>query len=434
MEESKEYLSWGRILRFKHKVIDNLQEINFANNDFILAYGNGRSYGDSCLNEGKTLFDTRKLKNFISFDESQGILECQSGVQFYEILELLKSRARKGLKKFFIPVTPGTKFITIGGAIANDVHGKNHYKMGSFGNHLISFKLLRSDNQIIECSKEENSELFFSTIGGLGLTGIILSAKIRLMEASSFYIEVEKKIFYNLDEFYKIDNDSKDKYLYTVAWLDSFSNGRGVYYRGNHSNIEKIPEYKKPITFFSKFNVKIFNQFFIKIFNIIYFRIACLTKDKKYYSDYDSFFYPLDKIKNWNIFYGKNGFYQFQFLIPYKNSSSLIEILSIIKKSNSASFLSVLKTFGGIHSRGYLSFPSEGITLALDFVNQGEKTKNLLLELEKIVIENNGKIYPAKDMLMSKNSFYNSYNKINLFKNYIDSKFSSSFWRRINNV
>ena len=429
--------SWGNVEKENHNKefqvhwVNDVSKISTSEN--ILSHGNGRTYSNSCLNKDGDLLLTRSLNKFISFDETNGILECESGVSFEEILNLVVPRG------WFLPVTPGTKYVTLGGAIANDIHGKNHHSMGNFGNHLESITLYNTEAGIFRCSPNEKADYFEATIGGIGLTGVILSAKLKLIPIKSQMINQEMVKFNNLDEFFDINNQSKN-YTYTVAWIDCMAKGkklgRGHYIRGEHINnddqtLQKLfKSTKKTVPFnFPNFTL---NSYSIKAFNSVYFR-KFFGRNTKSTIHYNPFFYPLDSINNWNRIYGKNGFYQYQFVVPHKDGREAVrEVFKEISKSGQGSFLGVLKTFGDIPAKGMMSFPMEGITLALDFRNQGEKTLKLFSRLDKIVNEVDGRLYIAKDTRLPKNLFEKFYPSFNKFKQYIDPKFSSSFWRRIN--
>lgn len=429
--------SWGNVDKESHskelKVnwIDDISKINES--ETILSHGNGRTYSNSCLNKDGDLLLTRSLNKFISFDQTNGTLECESGLTFEEILNLIVPRG------WFLPVTPGTKYVTLGGAIANDIHGKNHHSMGNFGNHLESITLYNTEAGIFRCSPNEKADYFEATIGGIGLTGVILSAKFKLIPIQSQMINQEMVKFNNLDEFFEINKQSKN-YTYTVAWIDCMAKGkklgRGHYIRGEHVNADdqtlhkKFETSKKTVPFnFPNFTL---NSYSIKAFNSLYFR-KFLGKQVDSTTHFNPFFYPLDSINNWNRIYGKNGFYQYQFVVPHRDGIDAVrEVFKEISKSGQGSFLGVLKTFGDTPAKGMMSFPMEGITLALDFRNQGEKTLKLFSRLDKIVNEVDGRLYIAKDTRLPKNLFEKFYPNFNKFKQYIDPKFSSSFWRRIN--
>lgn len=400
----------------------------------ILPRGLGRSYGDSCLNESGILVGTKRLQHFISFDSEQGILRCESGVSFDEILQFIVPQG------WFLPVTPGTKFVTVGGAIANDVHGKNHHYAGNFGHHVLSFELLRSSGKRLICSRIENAELFYATIGGLGLTGFITWAEFKLSKMSSAWIKQEQIQFHSLKDFFSLATESERDYEFTVAWVDcvnSSSDIRGIFIRGNfatpqaHDNfkVHNTKSFKTVPVFFPEWTL---NSFSIRSFNELYYR-KNLSAKKENIVHYDPFFYPLDSIHHWNKIYGKRGFLQYQFVVPYKEDAgkALADIFDILKRSQMGSFLAVLKTFGAVKSEGLLSFPQEGVTLALDFPNYGDKLFKILDQCDAIVRSAKGAVYPAKDARMSKESFSTFFTQLNEFERHIDPQFSSSFWRRV---
>jgi len=398
----------------------------------LLPHGNARSYSDSCLNSEGTLIDNRLLNRFIEFDASTGILKCESGVLFSEILELIVP------ENWFLPVTPGTKYVTVGGAIANDVHGKNHHQDGTFGRHIRSFELKRSDGKVLLCSKDNNSKYFSATIGGLGLTGFINWAEIQLIKIPSPFIKVETTAFYGLEEFYKLSELANENHQYSVAWLDCNSTGnqlaRGLFMAGDHAKSEKVAQaatLKPKLSIPFNFPKKALNRYTIKAFNTLYFNKNRLGSGKTTYQHYDSFFYPLDGIGDWNRIYGNQGFYQYQFVVPSSEKATMEKILRKIVESGLGSFLAVLKEFGDLSSPGMLSFPRPGICLALDFANRGDVTLKLINELDQLVVEAGGSAYPAKDVRMSSQAFQAYYPNLDKFKKFIDPRFSSDFWRRV---
>lgn len=433
----KNYESWGRYPKIEkdkqdiyHVYSDSFSFPKLENDDepLFLAYAQGRSYGDVCLNENGVLLDTQHLDHFINYDKEKGILRCEAGVTFETILQLIIPH------NWFLPVTPGTKYISVGGAIANDVHGKNHHKEGTFGKHVLKFELLRSNGERLICSPTENVELFNATIGGLGLTGLINWVEFSLKKINGTQIEQETIRFNNLNEFYKLSDESNENWEYTVAWIDCLATGdelgRGLFMRGNHSASNTKHKFKT-----SKLSIPfdapafLLNKYTVKAFNNLYFK-----KPLKQFStiDYEPFFYPLDAISNWNKLYGRKGFMQYQCVIPHEHKEkAMTEMLSLISASGQASFLSVLKEFGDIKSPGLLSFPRPGITLALDFANRGEKTLELLNELDVITLKYAGSVYPAKDARMSAESFAEYYPNWKEFEKHIDPHFSSNFKRRI---
>ena len=395
----------------------------------MLPFGNGRSYGDSCLNAGGMLLDTRGLDRLISFDVERGVIRCEAGVMLRDILDLVVP------KGWFLPVSPGTKFVTVGGAIANDVHGKNHHCAGSFGCHVSQFELLRSDGSRRRCSKSENPEWFRATIGGLGLTGVILWAELELHRVAGAMMDIETIRFHDLSEFFRLTNESDANFNYTVAWVDCASRGkslgRGIFTRGNHSSHDSVSmrvpgnglgiPVELPGALVSDTVVRAFNAYY-------YHRPR--TRFRRVH--YDSFFYPLDRIRNWNRIYGPRGFFQYQCVVGWADGRDAVqELLSRIANARGSSFLAVLKVFGEIQSLGLLSFPRPGITLALDFPNRGSQTMHLLDRLDEIVRESGGAVYPAKDARMSAESFRRYFPMWRSFCEYLDPCFSSSFWRRV---
>jgi len=400
----------------------------------ILPYGYGRSYGDSCLNEGGVTLDVSHLRRFLAFDEERGMLRCEAGVALGEILELIVPRG------WFLPVIPGTKFVSVGGAIANDVHGKSHHRAGTFGCHVTRFELLRSTGERLICSPEENVELFQATIAGLGLTGVILWAELQLKRISGPYIDMQSVRFTSLKEFKELAEEAEEDFEYTVAWVDCFASGaglgRGIFTRGNHSVRQAFGPLpgRRVLTMPVDLPSFALNTFTLKAFNSVYYR-AQVKRLVARTVPYDPFFYPLDSIHHWNRMYGKQGFFQYQCVVPLQNGYEVVgEMLERTSRSGEGSFLAVLKTFGDTLSPGMLSFPRPGLELALDFANHGKKTLCLLDELDELVRQNGGAVYPAKDARMSPESFQSYFPRWHEFAQYIDPKFSSSFWRRVTGV
>ncbi len=430
------YRSWGNV----EKPTQEILKLETRNSAFptlklgqtILPFGNGRSYGDNCLNEGGALLDMRSLDHFIEFNPNEGTLKCEGGVLFSELLDFLIPRG------FFLPVTPGTKFITVGGAIANDVHGKNHHRAGNFGHHVLSFELLRSDGSRRVCSPGENPEYFYSTIGGMGLTGIITWAEFRVPRIETPVIYQETIKTENLTEFFSLSQESESGFEYTVSWLDCLARGekigRGHFIRGNHAKVEELngfePKKRLKLSVPFQFPNHTLNSFTIRAFNTLYYHRQREREDCRLVG-YDPFFYPLDSIHGWNKIYGSRGFYQYQCVVPSDNDAPIREILERISKSGTGSFLGILKTFGKIPSIGMLSFPKAGVTLALDFPNEGQKTLSLFQDLDKVVLAAKGTLYPAKDGRIPREIFHQNYPMLDDFKEYIDPAFSSNFWRRV---
>lgn len=397
----------------------------------LLCYGKGKSYGDVCLNEDGIIIDTSYLNHIISFDKVTGTIKCEAGITLKDILEFIVP------KGWFLPVTPGTKFITLGGAVANDVHGKNHHAAGTFGMHITQLELLKSDGNTYRCTPNENKELFAATIGGLGLTGIVKTVELKLIPIETPFMYVENIKFNNLDAFFDLNEESEKLFPYTVSWVDCStkgkSMGKGIYMRGRHalkSEVDKQFEMKDgalpfPIeaSFINNLSVKAFNKlFYAKQF----------SKFSTHIVPFEPYFYPLDMIDGWEKSYGKKGFLQHQFVLPYKNCKENMRLIfEEIVNSGMSSFLTVLKSFGDTKSPGMLSFPKKGITLAIDYRMEGDKTLELLDRIDKIVVDNDGRLYPGKDARMKREHFHQFYPNFNEFLKYKDSNFTSSFYRRI---
>ncbi len=416
----KTVTNWGNYPAIEANVTES-SEINYIrslvqSSESLIARGNGRCYGDSSL--GPNIFSTLKLDRFLSFDAETHALECEAGVMLADILEVFVP------KGFFLPVTPGTKFITVGGAIAADVHGKNHHSEGSFSEHLLSFSLMTAGGEIVSCSKNENADLFWQTCGGMGLTGIILSAcfKLKLVE-TSFINQITHKAV-SLDKVMELFERSVEA-TYSVAWIDCLARGknlgRSMLMLGEHSKYDELPVKLQKDALAVKagnllnvpFNFPAFslNSASIKAFNFAYYHRQ-FAQSSEDFVHYESFFYPLDGIHNWNRIYGRKGFVQYQFVLPADTSyDGLTKILKLIEKSGQGSFLAVLKLFGKPNPKAVMSFPMEGYTLALDF-KVSPKVFRLLDELDEIVDEYGGRVYLAKDARMSAAFFHKTYSNI----------------------
>ncbi len=428
--------NWGNfpIVEKEMKSEDSFRKIKefVQNHNEVIARGNGRCYGDSSL--GEHIFSTKKLNKFISFDRLNGIIECESGVLLSDVLEIAVPQG------YFLYVTPGTKFVSVGGAIASDVHGKNHHAEGCFSEYVIEFKLMIENGDIINCSREENSDKFWATIGGMGLTGIILTAKFKLKNIESAYIRQESIKAENLDEIFNLFEES-ESWTYTVAWIDCLQKGknigRSILMRGEHAFQHELPQKfkEKPLRLKKKFEPTvpfyfpgfILNSLTVKIFNYFYYKKQS-KKEVKNFIDYETFFYPLDFVHDWNKIYGKSGFIQYQMMIPKESGKEgMKKILETIANSGNGSFLAVLKLYGKENPEAYNSFPFEGYSLALDF-KVNSKLKKLIDQLDDIVEQYNGKIYLTKDS-MSRSSL------TNYLKNVQSSKFVSLQHKRIlNNI
>ncbi len=426
--------NWGNfpVVEKEMKSEDSSAKIQkyIRDNHDIIARGNGRCYGDAALSEN--IFSTKRLNKFISFDRLNGIIECESGVLLSDVLEVIVPQG------YFLFVTPGTKFITVGGAIASDVHGKNHHAEGCFSEYVIEFSLMNEKGEILTCSKTENADKFWSTIGGMGLTGIILSAKFKLKNIESSYIRQESIKAENLDEIFKLFDES-ESWTYNVAWIDCLQKdknlGRSIMMRGEHAFKHELPKKLQDNPLLVKKNTRpsipfyfpnfVLNNLTVKLFNFLYYSKQT-KKEVKNFVHYESFFYPLDIVNDWNRIYGKSGFIQYQMVIPKeKGKEGMKRILETIAKSGNGSFLAVLKLFGKDNPEAYNSFPIEGYTLALDF-KVNKKLKKLVAQLDDIVEEFGGRIYLTKDS-MSKSSL------TNYLQNVQNPKFISMQQKRIQN-
>jgi FAD/FMN-containing dehydrogenase len=392
-----------------------------------LPFGNGRSYGDVCLNPGRALWAIRGLDRFVSFDAESGVIECEAGVLLKEIIDLVLPRG------WFLPVVPGTQFVTVGGAIANDVHGKSHHVSGSFGDQVLSFELTRSDGSVMHCSPSENADWFEASVGGLGLTGVITRARLRLRKVAGPWIDSETISFDSLEEFFTLADSSKSRFEYSVAWIDCVGGGRGrgLFFQGSHSNKRHVPQQQRARRLPVTPPVSLVNAASLRLFNFSYFHFHRLMP-KKNSQHYLNYFFPLDHVLEWNRVYGPKGFYQYQSVVPSRvELDATRAMLGEISRSGLGSFLAVLKTFGDRSSRGMLSFPMAGTTLALDFPNLGEETQRLFARLNAIVAEAGGRLYPAKDACMPKSLFETGYPRLPDFMSFRDPAISSSLSRRL---
>jgi L-gulonolactone oxidase len=396
-----------------------------------LAVGLGRSYGDSGLNADGAVIAMRSLDRVHGFDRQQGVLRADAGLSLDALIQIVTPHG------FFPAVVPGTRFVTLGGAVANDVHGKNHVHAGAFGRHVRRLLLRRTDGSHAELGPDDPSGLFAATLGGLGLTGVIEWVELALKPIASAFVDAEDIPFDSLDEFFALSTESDKTYEHTVAWVDCTgagrSLGRGVFSRGNiapdggyrvHSTSSRLS-----VPF--EFPPYALNGLTVKAFNAFYFH-ANRARAGKRRVHYAPFFFPLDAINNWNRLYGRSGMYQYQCVIPPANGApAMRELLNRIARSGQGSFLAVLKTFGPLASPGLLSFPREGVTLALDFPNRGESTLALLSALDEVVRAAGGRLYPAKDGRVSASMFAAGYPNLTQFCERLDPGISSSFWRRV---
>jgi FAD/FMN-containing dehydrogenase len=404
---------------------------NLANRQrHTLAFGAGRSYGDSCYAASDHVIDMRGLDRFIDADWQTGVISVEAGISFQQLLAITIARG------WFVSVTPGTQFLTIGGAIANDVHGKNHHHVGSFGSFVRQLTLLRSDQGVVTCSRTENPELFHATVAGLGLTGVILTAEIQLAPIASSDVNVMTQRFDNLDQFFSLSDQYDAQHAFSVSWMDCLAKGsalgRGIYVAGDFANagrrcVASSARMAMPIMP----PISLVNSLSLRAFNTLYWRRAPRQR-KHAIVDYAKFFYPLDRIENWNRIYGKKGFQQFQCVLPTAQAKAGIRaLLQAIAAKRAGSFLAVLKRCGDLPSPGLLSFPLAGTSLALDFPQHDQQLPELFSTLNQIVRECGGRLYPAKDAQMSAEDFQTAYPNWRQLEALRDPALLSKFWQRV---
>jgi FAD/FMN-containing dehydrogenase len=408
------FQGWGNFPKIHatgHRFGDrnSLRELLSRKTEYI-ARGNGRSYGDSSLNEN--LICIRPYDCFLSFDSKKGTISVQAGVLLGEILEVIVPEG------WFLPVTPGTKYVTVGGAIASDVHGKNHHLENSFCRYVAEFTMMLPSGDVVHCSRSDNEELFRATCGGMGLTGIILTAEINLKSISSSLIEQTSIKTRNLEETLSAFDTYQDR-TYSVAWIDCLARGkalgRGILSVGEHSESGQLC-YKNRDRISLPLNFPSFtlNTAAVKSFNTLYYSLGKSGGSRRQVT-IEEFFYPLDAIRHWNRIYGKAGFMQYQFVLPLESSlDGLRDVLTVVSGSGQGSPLAVLKLLGESNNN-WLSFPMHGYTLALDFRIQRNLSK-LLSEMDEIVIKHGGRFYLAKDARVSRKIFEAGYDYVDRFR------------------
>lgn len=441
--EEIELSGFGKYPKAKCKVTrpPGIFDINeLLKNNTVIPRGLGRSYGDASLNDIGVVSESLLMNRFISFDEETGVLRCEAGVTYKDLLDTFVIRG------WFPAVTPGTKYVTMGGAIASDVHGKNHHNVGSFSSYVISFKILLASGEILDCSRSEHSDLFWATVGGMGLTGFILEAEIQMKKITSPYLTNRSIKLKNMDELFdKLEEFDKD-YHYSVAWMDIVASGskygRNVLLLGNHEEGSALPDklklrsakkyIEKKISVPFEVPFTTLNKVSITLFNSAFYMAA---KNKIEFVHYDKYFYPLDFILNWNHIYSKSGLIQYQLNVPEdKGKEAIDKVLKKVVAFGGGSFLAVLKKMGD--QDGILSFPFKGYTLSMDFpVKKGVIA--MCKELDRIVLEYGGRNYLTKDSIMDEKTFKQMY--IGLWEKWMvtktkydpENKFTSNMARRL---
>lgn len=377
--------------------------------------GLGRSYGDSAT--ANQVVNSLLCNRFLAFDPQTGVMTAEGGVSYDDLLQVCLPHG------WFPPVTPGTKFVTMGGAFASDVHGKNHHGEGSFANHTLAIDLLLPQGEMVHCSPSENAHLFWATAGGMGLTGVILSVTLQLKRVTSAFIQQKALKYSNLSEVFA-GFGSHPEYTYSVAWIDTVASGKGlgrsILLLGEHCDdprgFESHPNPKLDIPL--DFPPGILNRLTISAFNFLYYN-KMMSREKNGVLHYNPYFYPLDAINRWNRIYGKKGFTQYQFVVPHQDAQQVVaEVLHTCRKAGFGSFLSVLKTMGAAND-GWLSFPMEGVTLTLDFPIS-QRLFPLLDRLDEIVLAAGGRLYLTKDVRLNAASFRKMYPRAGEFSALLD--------------
>ncbi|NYH80397.1 decaprenylphospho-beta-D-ribofuranose 2-oxidase [Actinopolyspora biskrensis] len=408
-DEHKMLTGWGRTAPTMAEVVSTpdvetiARAVRAAGDRGVIARGLGRSYGDPAQNAGGTVIDMTALNRIHSIDVDEAIVDVDAGVSLDTLMRRLLPHG------LWVPVLPGTRQVTVGGAIGSDIHGKNHHSQGSFGSHVLSLELLTADGEVRTLTPEgDSAELFWATVGGMGLTGIVLRARVRLKRVETAYFVVDNIRTRNLDELLEHFTDgSDDNYTYSVAWFDSLARGenmgRALLTRGNSATLEDLPKKlrKNPLGFDAPqlmtappvFPNGLVNKYTITAFNEVWYRKA----PTKYGSvqNITQFFHPLDLVGEWNRVYGSAGFLQYQFMVPFGQEQAFRRSIDKISASGHASFLNVLKTFGEGNAAP-LSFPSKGWTLTVDIpISPG--LERLCRELDETVLEAGGRLYFAKE-------------------------------------
>ena len=392
--------------------------------------GLGRSYGDVCVNDGGTLLHTFRRDRLLAFDDVTGVLTCEAGASLADIAQAMLPRG------WFLPVVPGTRYVTVGGAIANDVHGKNHHLAGTFGRFVTSCSLYRTDWASTQ-NVENTDTMMRSVVGGLGLTGLIREASLQLKRVPGPGIEQEARLFGGsgtIDDYLALDDASK-LWQYTVGWIDTLDRGlRGVFFRGQHCAGPDAWLAAKPACATMPVDAPrwLLGRWSAKTFNALYYRANALRTASRQTIPLWQFFFPLDAVNGWNRAYGKRGFVQYQFVVPTAVARETVpRIVAHLREANVASYLAVIKTFGDLPSPGLMSFPMAGTTVALDIPAPGLQDLRALDRADAMVADAGGRVYPAKDRRMAATMFQRFFPQWRELEAARDPALSSSFWRRV---
>lgn len=429
---TKRFTSWGGAVASTERVVDLTTDLALVDLEGpCLVHGLGRSYGDVAMLDQGTIINGRAMQTIRSFDPDRGVIVCDAGCDLEMIIEHVAPAG------WMLPVIPGTRFVTIGGAIANDIHGKNHHRRGSFGDHVRWFRLRRSDGSEVVCSADEHADMFAATIGGLGLTGVIIDAEIQLMKIPSTQIAYEEVKTGDLSETLAILARMDDQYEFTVAWIDLLCahehRGRGIVSGGDHvaaPTTQARVFSPAGLHWLAHAGRPFLKRTMARIGNAV--RYASRPKQRIGVTDLQTFFHPLDAVASWNKVYGPRGFFQYQCVIPHEGGEHCLNtIFNTFDTWKVPIYLAVLKHFGPSRSHGMLSFPMEGITVALDLPNTGEAALRAMDACDQIVHANGGRVYLAKDARLSSEMFHRMYPNVERFINYVDPKMSSMMWKRI---
>ena len=431
--------SWGHhqhadMTAYRPERLSNLQHaVLTADADGgSIAYGDGRNYGDLAMRDGGTAFLTRRLDRIIEFDADTGMITLEAGITFAELHEFAAQRG------FLPPVTPGTAFVTMGGGVASDVHGKNHDLHGTLGAHIDWVDIVIANGECVRASPTEHPELFAATIGGCGLTGVIAVVRLRLRRQQANAVETREFRVRDLDQFFELMAEHRNKATYTVGWVDALQRGRklgrGIFQTGEPVLSDRTGTRRAGLTVPFTFPARTLNRYSVGLFNEAYFR-RVPASGRQRVIDYDTFHHPLDSISHWNRLYGRGGFYQFQCVIPDENGIDGVRaLLEQVATAGAASFLAVLKTFGA-EGFAHLSFPRPGVTLSLDLPVHPE-TRDLMHRLEVTTRDAGGRIYLAKDATMSAEEFAEMYPRLERFQSVLaeydpTGRFESDMSRRL---
>jgi len=422
--------TWGRIANCEATIVRPADaHAAQAPDSVYLPAGNSRSYGDTALPAAGLAVSTRDMNRILDFDAETGILRAEAGILLGDIIAHVVPRG------WFLPVTPGTRFVSLGGALANDVHGKNHHRAGSFGQHVRAFELARSDGTRRVCSRSSNADFFAATIGGMGLTGLVTWVEIALKRTTTPDVVEETIRFGSIAEFLKLSAQSDQDFEYCVAWIDSSARGaqrgRGLFMRANHADDGIVQLFSSGPRLSVPFVPPLspMRPGTISLLNKLNFAAGAEGVRRRGHRKY---FYPLDGIAHWNRIYGRHGFHQHQCVLPFAAAEAAIgDILAAAQAAGMYSFISVLKAFGDMPSAGLLSFARRGVTLALDFPNTGEATAALLARLDAITLAAGGAVNPYKDSRMPLAVFEASFPNWREMAPFIDPMAGSAFSQRL---